>query len=166
MAVGTFERTTMASQDTMSAQQAERPVEPLRSLHADMRPLLRHNLPLRQTSFVGRAMELAELAELLGASECRLLTLIGPGGIGKTRLAVEAAEAAQAMFAEGIAFAPLQAVSPTESIAPVLAEALGCTTLALGCTRLALGGGARARSDTGLRPRNCASLLLNGWANP
>ena len=48
-------------------------------------------LPVPPTPFVGREAELAELASLLADSACRLLTLTGPGGIGKTRLALEAA---------------------------------------------------------------------------
>src|SRR6476469_8471799 len=97
-----------------------------RPLRAETRLPRRPDLPARQTSFVGRAMELAELGELLAASDCRLLTIIGPGGIGKTRLALEAAAAARETFADGIAFAPLQAISAAESLAPAVAAAIGC----------------------------------------
>jgi predicted ATPase/DNA-binding SARP family transcriptional activator len=51
----------------------------------------RHNLPAQSTPFVGREDELAEIAARLGDPDCRLLTLVGPGGSGKTRLALEAA---------------------------------------------------------------------------
>jgi predicted ATPase/DNA-binding CsgD family transcriptional regulator len=57
-------------------------------------PARRHNLPVQLTSFVGREAELAEIARLLG--EHRLVTLTGAGGIGKTRLAMEAATAVDA----------------------------------------------------------------------
>ena len=50
-----------------------------------------HNLPAPQTSFIGRQKELAQIASLLRDPACRLLTLVGPGGIGKTRLALQAA---------------------------------------------------------------------------
>jgi DNA-binding SARP family transcriptional activator/predicted ATPase/Tfp pilus assembly protein PilF len=50
-----------------------------------------HNLPSPPNAFVGREVELAQIADNLAAPECRLLTLVGPGGIGKTRLALEAA---------------------------------------------------------------------------
>lgn len=50
-----------------------------------------HNLPPQPTPFIGRERELAEIAELLLDPACRLLTLVGPGGTGKTRLAIEAA---------------------------------------------------------------------------
>ncbi len=49
--------------------------------------LVEHNLPLQPTPFVGREVELATLTERLADLECQLLTLVGPGGIGKTRLA-------------------------------------------------------------------------------
>ena len=77
-----------------------------------------HNLPPQRTPFVGRAMELGEITRLLVAEDdCRLLTLIGPGGMGKTRLALRAAEeivaapAFQARFGDGIFFVPLENVS-------------------------------------------------------
>lgn len=114
---------------------AEHAVEPFRALHADVRTLLRHDLPARQTSFVGRALELTELTELLAAPNCRLVTIIGPGGIGKTRLALEAAEAVRETFAEGTAFVSLQALSAEESIAPAIAVAVGCTLLGQGDVR-------------------------------
>ena len=50
-----------------------------------------HNLPALLTSFVGRENELTHVADLLATPACRLLTLIGSGGVGKTRLAIEAA---------------------------------------------------------------------------
>jgi predicted ATPase/DNA-binding SARP family transcriptional activator len=55
-----------------------------------MRP---HNLPQSLTPFIGRETELAELASFLANPDCRLVTLVGPGGSGKTRLAIEAAQA-------------------------------------------------------------------------
>ncbi|MEJ5199114.1 MAG: BTAD domain-containing putative transcriptional regulator, partial [Anaerolineae bacterium] len=51
----------------------------------------RHNLPLPVTSFIGRETELAQVAAWLSRPECRLLTILGPGGVGKTRLALQAA---------------------------------------------------------------------------
>src|SRR5262245_15486171 len=50
-----------------------------------------HNLPSQPTPFIGRQDELTEITRLLADPACRLLTLVGPGGIGKTRLATEAA---------------------------------------------------------------------------
>src|SRR5258706_7874 len=57
------------------------------------------SLPQPMTAFIGRASELAYLAERLSESDCRLLTLVGPGGIGKTRLALQAAHEHSASFA-------------------------------------------------------------------
>lgn len=54
-------------------------------------PLPRHNMPIPATPFVGRERELDEIARLLADPSCRLLTLLGPGGVGKTRLAIQAA---------------------------------------------------------------------------
>src|SRR5260221_3120277 len=50
-----------------------------------------HNLPAQPTAFIGRQAELAQIAERLAVPNCRLLTVLGPGGIGKTRLALQAA---------------------------------------------------------------------------
>jgi predicted ATPase/DNA-binding CsgD family transcriptional regulator len=80
--------------------------------HKAQRPPGLHNLPAQPTSFVGRDEELAEIAELLADPGCRLLTLLGPGGIGKTRLAVEVAARAVDDVADGVYFVPLQGVRP------------------------------------------------------
>ena len=68
---------------------------PLKSLNT-----YRHNLPVQLTSFVGREQEIEEIRRLLGST--RLLTLTGPGGTGKTRLALEVGTAALPMFADGV----------------------------------------------------------------
>jgi DNA-binding SARP family transcriptional activator/predicted ATPase len=71
------------------------------------------NLPPQTTSFVGRRKDLAEISRLLRSEpDCHLLTLVGPGGIGKTRLAVEASNANAKFFAQGAAFVPLASVNP------------------------------------------------------
>src|SRR5262245_31107447 len=65
--------------------------EPSGNQRPDSPPPPRNNLPSPATPFVGRSDELARIAELLDDPNCRLLTLTGPGGIGKTRLALQAA---------------------------------------------------------------------------
>ncbi len=74
----------------------------------------RHNLPVATTGFVGREQERAELRRLLASPDTRLLTLLGPGGVGKTRLALEAARACEAMFLNGVWFVPLAAAASSQ----------------------------------------------------
>lgn len=88
-------------------------------------PAIDLSLPPQPTSFIGRQAELADVARRLADPACRLLTLIGPGGIGKTRLAIEAARQQQGRFADGIAFVPLQDVSCPEDIPPAIAAPSG-----------------------------------------
>ncbi|HET9222661.1 MAG TPA: tetratricopeptide repeat protein [Roseiflexaceae bacterium] len=66
-----------------------------------------------------------EIRALLTDSTCRLLTLVGPGGIGKTTLAIHVAADLRAVFPNGVAFVPLQAVQAPEFIAPAIADAIG-----------------------------------------
>jgi predicted ATPase/DNA-binding CsgD family transcriptional regulator len=89
-------------------------------------------LPTQATSFVGRAAELADLAHLLADPRVRLLTIWGPGGIGKTRLALEAAARTATRFADGVVFVPLQAVRNAEGILTALANALAIPLTAAG----------------------------------
>jgi len=81
-------------------------------------------LPTYPTRFVGRAEELAALARLLAAPACRLITVVGPGGMGKTRLAVEAVRK-HAAPDHAVAFVPLAPVSSAALVAPAIADALG-----------------------------------------
>jgi predicted ATPase len=82
-------------------------------------------LPALPNRLVGRAEELAELHRLLTGSDSRLVTLVGPGGIGKTRLALAAAADVRADFPDGVAAVLLAAVDQPELIAPAVASALG-----------------------------------------
>jgi predicted ATPase/DNA-binding SARP family transcriptional activator len=84
-----------------------------------------HNLPVELTPFVGREAVLAEIAERLGDPDCRLLTLVGPGGCGKTRLALKAAEAQLDRYPHGAFFVSLAPLQSVDSIVPAVAEALG-----------------------------------------
>ena len=83
------------------------------------------DLPTWQIPFVGRQALTAEIRERLSDADCRLLTLIGPGGSGKTRLAVETAARQAQAFPDGVFFAMLAALQPDESIVPAVAQALG-----------------------------------------
>src|SRR5438128_7810363 len=82
------------------------------------------NLPAPRTSFVGRASELDEIDRLLGQPDCRLLTLVGPGGAGKTRLALEAAARRLERYPHGVHFVPLVSVASSELLAPAVAESI------------------------------------------
>lgn len=75
-------------------------------------------------ALIGRERELAELHDLLANPDCRLITLVGPGGIGKSRLAWEAAHQQRGLFAHGIALAPLAAVRSPALLPSALADAL------------------------------------------
>jgi len=86
------------------------------------------NLPSVPTPFIGREDELAALNEILADTNVRLVTIVGPGGIGKTRLALEAGESAshdgKAIFKHGVVFVELAPLSSTDQIIPTIAEAL------------------------------------------
>jgi predicted ATPase/DNA-binding SARP family transcriptional activator len=84
-----------------------------------------HNLRAPLTPFVGRKAELARLADRLRDPGCRLLTLVGPGGIGKTRLALEAARAHMTRFPQGVFQVRLVGLQSPEAIVPTIAGAIG-----------------------------------------
>jgi predicted ATPase/class 3 adenylate cyclase/DNA-binding CsgD family transcriptional regulator len=93
---------------------------PLRSLD---HPALRHNLPAQATSFVGRAAELAELRSLV-AGGSRLVTIAGPGGIGKSRLALQVAADALDGAGDGVWLVELAPVADPELVARTVAAVL------------------------------------------
>ena len=81
------------------------------------------NLPSPSTPFVGRSAELATIRQWLADPTCRLLSLIGLGGVGKTRLAIEAARLNADQFPDGIFFVRLQPLELPDLILPAIAEA-------------------------------------------
>ena len=70
-----------------------------------------NNLSAQSTTFVGRTDELAEISRLLNDPACRLLTLVGAGGIGKTRLALQVAAAQTSFYPQGVHVVFLQPVT-------------------------------------------------------
>jgi class 3 adenylate cyclase len=93
---------------------------PLESLH-------RTNLPIPSTPFLGRQHELAKVLGLLSEDDVRLLTLTGPGGTGKTRLAVQAAAGLAARYPQGVWWVPLAPLVDPELVLETAAQALGAT---------------------------------------
>jgi predicted ATPase/DNA-binding SARP family transcriptional activator len=87
-------------------------------------PVPRHNLPARIVPLIGRELELAELARLLTDPDQRLITILGPGGIGKTRLALEVAAEHLGHFEHGVYFVPLAPLESPDPIVTTVAQSL------------------------------------------
>jgi predicted ATPase len=90
-----------------------------------LKTLYRSNLPVPATPFLGREHELAEIVERLTHPDTRLLTLTGPGGTGKTRLALQAAAQASEHYPDGITWIPLAPLRDPALLIPTIAQALG-----------------------------------------
>jgi predicted ATPase/class 3 adenylate cyclase len=102
------------------------------ALASDFPPLatLSHrpnNLPTQTSEFLGREAQLAAIRDLLDASRVRLLTLTGPGGIGKTRLALQGAADQIDRFEDGVYFVDLSPVRDPDAVFEALVRALGLT---------------------------------------
>jgi predicted ATPase/DNA-binding XRE family transcriptional regulator len=98
--------------------------------HAAADELSRPTLPLTPTSLIGRESEMETLRRWLADPAARLITLIGPGGVGKTRLAIELAHAVAQEDRSQVTFASLAAVREAAFVAPAIAEALGLVDVA------------------------------------
>ena len=83
-----------------------------------------YTLPAQLTTLVGREQEVAAACSLLQRPEVRLLTLTGPGGVGKTHLALQVATELLPDFADGISFVPLASISDPSLIVPTIAQSL------------------------------------------
>jgi len=99
-------------------------------LSADFPPLKTldsypNNLPAQPTPFIGREQEVARACELLSRPEVRLLTLTGPGGIGKTRLGLQVAAELSEHFTDGTWFVSLAPISDPDLVIPAISQALG-----------------------------------------
>jgi len=87
-----------------------------------LQPFLR--LPLPSTPFIGRRLELEQIKSIVQSPACRLLTLTGTGGTGKTRLSIQAAAELDGPFLDGIFFVPLDSLNTGESMVSAIAKAL------------------------------------------
>ena len=84
-----------------------------------------HHLPIQPTPFIGREKEVAAVQHQLLREDVRLVTLTGPGGMGKTRMALHVAAQLHAHFADGVWFVPLAPISDPNLVIPTIAQTLG-----------------------------------------
>jgi predicted ATPase/DNA-binding SARP family transcriptional activator len=90
-------------------------------------PAAQLDLPLVSTPLLGRQAELDAVRTQLSHADCRLVTVIAPGGMGKTRLAIEAAQRMRSDFPDGVCFVPLAGVMSPEAIVPAIVHSLALT---------------------------------------
>ena len=84
-----------------------------------------HNLPYYSTPFVGRSREIAQISTRISDPNCRLLSLVGPGGMGKTRLAIQVAEQYAGQFPDSIYFVPFQSLGSPDYMVSTIADVIG-----------------------------------------
>lgn len=106
------------------ARQATVPTPAHTTVAPPPKPALRPQLPVPATPLIGREAELAELNHLLALPECRLITLVGLGGIGKTRLATQVGHTQIKAFADGVYFISFAPVAAIDFWASAIGEAV------------------------------------------
>lgn len=139
-----------AGTDARTGEPSPQPLHPVTP--SPRHPVTPSPLPAPATPFVGREDELAALADRIADPACRLVTVVGLGGSGKTRLAIEAARRAEG-FADGVHFVALAAVTRPEELLPAVARALGLAPSG--------GDGAQAQLEAHLRGRELLLVLDN-----
>jgi predicted ATPase/DNA-binding CsgD family transcriptional regulator len=156
------------AQPTRPQDQLAQPADPTPTPAVPAPGIARSQLPLGQTSFIGRERELAELARVMSGS--RLVSLIGPGGAGKTRLAVEVIGRIEPQ--PDVVFLPIESVRLPHALVPALASRLGVhdqpgvlltdslrAALADGDRLLVLDGAESLRSETAVLVRDLLASL-------
>lgn len=96
-----------------------------------------HNLPIPLTPLIDREKELAQIAQLLGNPDCQLITLVGPGGVGKSRIALQAAENQHGLYHRRVCLLSLAGIDSADVLPSAIAAALGMM-IGEGQTRLQL----------------------------
>jgi predicted ATPase/transcriptional regulator with XRE-family HTH domain len=102
---------------------------PLGSTPAAGAPARHSNLPAPTTALIGREAEVVAVSELLRRADVRLVTLTGPGGVGKTRLALQVATELHDVFADGVYFIPLAPIRDPDLVLATIAQALDISEL-------------------------------------
>ncbi|MDD2921211.1 MAG: tetratricopeptide repeat protein [Anaerolineales bacterium] len=111
------------------AKETQKKSPPKREAESNIRSENTRQLPVILTSMLGRENESAALIKLLRRAEVRIVTIVGPPGVGKTRLALHVAEQAEVFFADGVAFVDLTPVTQPELTLSAIAAALGIQKL-------------------------------------
>lgn len=103
------------------------PFDRLRAAHEEHRKvsLPPSNLPIPPNDFIGRGTVVEEVCRLVLSENVRLLTLTGPGGVGKTRIAIQSAEDLRPAFEDGVWFVPLASITNPDLVVPAIAGVLG-----------------------------------------
>ncbi len=115
---------TRALRDAIQQATSENGTE---SINSPDRPSPSFHLPTQVNPLVGRKHELSDLADLIASGEHRFVTLIGPGGIGKTRLALQVASDGSETFSNGACFVPLAGVESSHGLVQAIADARSLT---------------------------------------
>jgi len=128
-----------------------------------IRGVPKHNLEAQLTPFVGRARELSELTRLLNDSQTRLITIHGPGGVGKTRLAIECAAQHAGRFANGVHLIPLAGISTVDTMVAAIADAVNFTFSPIGDNQQQLLNYLGKAQDMLLVMDNCEDVSNGSW---